>query len=188
MLTSKLVRNATLKIYTGAPHGMCTTWKDEVNAELLTFIKIAPRQGCMHVWSPVSGWRGRISSPAAVGRLGRLSDGNFCQTRATLYQRNLGRRLSHRRKLQTASTNGRPDVARIKVDLCDCTRCSISSPGWCKPSRSRCSCKPLAATQPRPPMLVSQLIVMAILVVLGIGSAHQFHPESRGRCKFMQAA
>jgi hypothetical protein len=141
----------------------------------------------MHVWPPVSGWRGRITAltaPAAVGWLGRLSDGNFCQTRATLYQRNLGRHLSHGRKLQTASTNRRPDVARIRVDFCDCAPCSISSPGRRKPSRSRRSCRSLVPTQPSPPLLVSQLIVMAILVVLGIGSAHQFHPESRGRCKF----
>jgi hypothetical protein len=28
MLSSKLVRNATLKVYKGALHGMCTTLKD----------------------------------------------------------------------------------------------------------------------------------------------------------------
>lgn len=39
MLSSKLVRNAQLKIYRGAPHGMCTTLKDRVNADLLDFIK-----------------------------------------------------------------------------------------------------------------------------------------------------
>lgn len=39
MLSSKLVKNATLKVYKGAPHGMCTTLKDEVNAELLAFLK-----------------------------------------------------------------------------------------------------------------------------------------------------
>jgi non-heme chloroperoxidase len=38
MLSSKLVRNAQLKVYKGAPHGMCTTRKDEVNADLLAFI------------------------------------------------------------------------------------------------------------------------------------------------------
>jgi non-heme chloroperoxidase len=36
-LSSKLVRTATLKVYPGAPHGMCSTLKDQVNAELLTF-------------------------------------------------------------------------------------------------------------------------------------------------------
>jgi non-heme chloroperoxidase len=38
-LSVKLVRNATLKVYPGAPHGMCTTHKDQVNADLLAFIK-----------------------------------------------------------------------------------------------------------------------------------------------------
>jgi len=37
-LTAKLVRNATLKVYPGAPHGMCTTRADEVNADLLAFL------------------------------------------------------------------------------------------------------------------------------------------------------
>jgi len=37
ILTSKLVKNATLKIYPGAPHGMCTTHADQVNADLLAF-------------------------------------------------------------------------------------------------------------------------------------------------------
>jgi non-heme chloroperoxidase len=39
LLSSKLVKNATLKILKGAPHGMCTTLKDQVNEELLAFIK-----------------------------------------------------------------------------------------------------------------------------------------------------
>jgi non-heme chloroperoxidase len=39
MLSSKLVKGATLKVYKGASHGMCTTQKDEVNADLLAFIK-----------------------------------------------------------------------------------------------------------------------------------------------------
>ena len=38
MLSSKIVKGAELKIYKGAPHGMCTTLKDKVNAELLSFI------------------------------------------------------------------------------------------------------------------------------------------------------
>jgi len=36
---AKLVRGAMLKIYKGAPHGMCTTLKDDVNADLLAFIQ-----------------------------------------------------------------------------------------------------------------------------------------------------
>jgi pimeloyl-ACP methyl ester carboxylesterase len=43
MLSSKLVKNATLKVYKGAPHGMCTTRKDQVNEELLAFIKSSRR-------------------------------------------------------------------------------------------------------------------------------------------------
>jgi non-heme chloroperoxidase len=39
LLSSKLVKGATLKIYKGAPHGMCTTLKDQVNSDLLAFIK-----------------------------------------------------------------------------------------------------------------------------------------------------
>jgi non-heme chloroperoxidase len=39
MLAKKLVKNATLKIYKGAPHGQCTTHKDQVNADLLAFIQ-----------------------------------------------------------------------------------------------------------------------------------------------------
>jgi non-heme chloroperoxidase len=38
-LTAKIVKNATLKVYPGAPHGMCTTNADEVNADLLAFLK-----------------------------------------------------------------------------------------------------------------------------------------------------
>jgi non-heme chloroperoxidase len=39
LLSAKLVKNATLKVFKGAPHGMCTTLKDQVNAELLAFLK-----------------------------------------------------------------------------------------------------------------------------------------------------
>jgi non-heme chloroperoxidase len=39
MLSSKLIKNAELRVYPGAPHGMCTTLKDRVNADLLAFIK-----------------------------------------------------------------------------------------------------------------------------------------------------
>ena len=39
MLSAKLVRNATLKVYKGAPHGLCTTRKDQVNEDLLAFIQ-----------------------------------------------------------------------------------------------------------------------------------------------------
>jgi non-heme chloroperoxidase len=39
LLQAKLVKNATLKIYKGAPHGLCTTHKNLVNEDLLAFIK-----------------------------------------------------------------------------------------------------------------------------------------------------
>lgn len=38
LLSSKLIRNATLKVYEGAPHGMCTTLKDRVNEDLFDFL------------------------------------------------------------------------------------------------------------------------------------------------------
>jgi len=43
-LSAKIVRNATLKVYKGAPHGMCTTHKQQVNEDLLAFFegKLAP--------------------------------------------------------------------------------------------------------------------------------------------------
>jgi non-heme chloroperoxidase len=39
LLSSKLVKGATLKVYPGAPHGMCTTLKGMVNEDLLAFFK-----------------------------------------------------------------------------------------------------------------------------------------------------
>jgi len=39
LLSSKIVKGATLKIYPGAPHGLCSTLKDQVNSELLGFFK-----------------------------------------------------------------------------------------------------------------------------------------------------
>src|SRR5712671_1057296 len=39
MLSAKLVKNAILKIIKGAPHGMCTTHKNQVNADLLAFMQ-----------------------------------------------------------------------------------------------------------------------------------------------------
>ncbi|HMK93347.1 MAG TPA: alpha/beta hydrolase [Thermoleophilia bacterium] len=37
MKSSRIVKDAELRIYAGAPHGLCTTRKDEVNADLLAF-------------------------------------------------------------------------------------------------------------------------------------------------------
>jgi non-heme chloroperoxidase len=39
LLSAKLIKNATLKVYKGAPHGMCTTHKGQCNQDLLEFIK-----------------------------------------------------------------------------------------------------------------------------------------------------
>ena len=39
MLSAKLVKGSTLKVYPGFPHGMCTVNKDQINADLLAFIK-----------------------------------------------------------------------------------------------------------------------------------------------------
>ena len=37
--SSKLVKGSMLKIYSGTPHGMCSTLKDEINRDLLKFIQ-----------------------------------------------------------------------------------------------------------------------------------------------------
>ena len=38
LVSSKIVKGATLKVYPGLPHGMCSTHKDVINADLLEFI------------------------------------------------------------------------------------------------------------------------------------------------------
>ena len=38
LVSSKIVKGATLKVYPGLPHGMCSTHKDLINADLLEFI------------------------------------------------------------------------------------------------------------------------------------------------------
>ena len=37
LMSAKIVKNATLKVYPGFPHGMCTTHADQINADLLAF-------------------------------------------------------------------------------------------------------------------------------------------------------
>jgi non-heme chloroperoxidase len=37
--SAKLVRNATLKVYPGAPHGLTYTHQDQLNADLVAFLK-----------------------------------------------------------------------------------------------------------------------------------------------------
>jgi non-heme chloroperoxidase len=44
LMSSKIVKGATLKVYKGAPHGLCTTLKDQVNEELHTFFKATGNQ------------------------------------------------------------------------------------------------------------------------------------------------
>jgi non-heme chloroperoxidase len=39
MLSSKIVKGAVLKVYPGLPHGLCSTNKDQINADLLAFLK-----------------------------------------------------------------------------------------------------------------------------------------------------
>lgn len=39
VLSAKIVKSATLKVYSGAPHGMCSTLKDRVNDDLLAFVR-----------------------------------------------------------------------------------------------------------------------------------------------------
>jgi len=39
LLSAKIIKNATLKIYPGGGHGICATEKDKVNTDLLAFIK-----------------------------------------------------------------------------------------------------------------------------------------------------
>ena len=39
MLSSKILKDGIFKIYPGLPHGMCSTHKDQINDDLLAFIK-----------------------------------------------------------------------------------------------------------------------------------------------------
>jgi non-heme chloroperoxidase len=39
LMSAKLVSKATLKVYAGLSHGMCTTNSEQINADLLSFIK-----------------------------------------------------------------------------------------------------------------------------------------------------
>jgi non-heme chloroperoxidase len=45
MLSSKLVKGAQLRVIPGGPHGMCSTLKDQINEELLQFIRSAAPKG-----------------------------------------------------------------------------------------------------------------------------------------------
>jgi non-heme chloroperoxidase len=45
LLSSKIVKGATLKVYKGLPHGMCSTQKDQINADLLEFVGVGVAAG-----------------------------------------------------------------------------------------------------------------------------------------------
>jgi non-heme chloroperoxidase len=44
-LSAKLIKRSTLKVIPGAPHGMCSTLKDQINQELLSFFKQTKEAG-----------------------------------------------------------------------------------------------------------------------------------------------
>jgi non-heme chloroperoxidase len=48
LASAKIVKDATLKVYPGLPHGMCQTHKDQINADLLEFIQ-QPQQATAKV-------------------------------------------------------------------------------------------------------------------------------------------
>jgi non-heme chloroperoxidase len=39
LMSAKILKKATLKVYPGLPHGMCTTHADQINPDLLSFFK-----------------------------------------------------------------------------------------------------------------------------------------------------
>jgi non-heme chloroperoxidase len=39
LLSAKIVKDAALRVYSGAPHGLCSTHKEQVNADLLAFLE-----------------------------------------------------------------------------------------------------------------------------------------------------
>jgi hypothetical protein len=55
MLSSKLVKGATLKVYLGLPHGMCSTNKDQITADLLAFLGPQRASGCVNQKPGLSG-------------------------------------------------------------------------------------------------------------------------------------
>jgi non-heme chloroperoxidase len=39
LMSAKILKNATLKVYPGYPHGMATTHSEQINADLLAFLQ-----------------------------------------------------------------------------------------------------------------------------------------------------
>jgi non-heme chloroperoxidase len=44
LISSKIIKHATLKVYEGAPHGLPSTVKDRFQADLLAFVKTLPHK------------------------------------------------------------------------------------------------------------------------------------------------
>jgi non-heme chloroperoxidase len=64
MLSSKIVPGAKLKVYKGGPHGICTTMKNEINADLLEFAReVSGRKAVSKVAQPEPGQRPREVQP-----------------------------------------------------------------------------------------------------------------------------
>jgi non-heme chloroperoxidase len=61
MLTAKLVKEATLKVYPGASHGLCSTHKNQLNADLLAFLRDSGPEG----QGVVAGFVG-VETPASL--------------------------------------------------------------------------------------------------------------------------
>ena len=75
LLSSKIVKGATLKVYKGAPHGMCTTLKDQVNAELLAILQ-RPVHRCFGCLKHGGAWmRHAPQAPSILSARARLSEG-----------------------------------------------------------------------------------------------------------------
>lgn len=59
-LQAKLIKNAKLKVYKGAPHGLCTTEKDKVNPDLLALPKIKPIDVVRQLFSAIETGRDEV--------------------------------------------------------------------------------------------------------------------------------
>ncbi len=46
----RLVKNATPKVDPGGPHGLCTTMKNKVDTDLLSFFCSWPHNGALRIW------------------------------------------------------------------------------------------------------------------------------------------
>jgi len=80
MLSSKLIKGATLKIIAGGPHGMCSTLKDTINAELLAFLQTGrslspPDDQALRRFRV---WMSRAENLAVKRVSGQSSDAHLC--------------------------------------------------------------------------------------------------------------